>query len=1047
MIITQSTLSKQRHSNRADNDPILTRRGIAHAAARMGWVADGKYYSYRVSDEIRGGQRTRLKAIDRSKVDSAYLWGAGEAVTYYHPPNLQDAIAAADGLLYIAAGEVDVLTFMEAGANNVLACFGEGSVPDTLAADLSGLGVTRVMYWPDRDDAGKLSAGKVRDLLSGSGNHLEIKQLPEAVGKKGDTNDLWQLLNFDSVAFFEVLHNAPDLPLPAPEPKRPTFDSSSFGNQDTPPELIRDIASALNLQSDSANSKGWARKNVCCPFHDDKNPSATLNLKSGVLRCHSGCQTSFSPHKVVERLNIDWKRYYPEQPRKRRKSRQQPDGADAAPDENDISTWAQPVELPAFPAKHSVNLRYISDIDPALIGPTNLIKSPIATGKTELIIREIKRLDKVAKKRHSVLILTHSQPLTHNLTKRTSETAGLGFVCYDETDAGIRGLKDRIICTYDSAASLGRYYDLVFIDETDQFHRHLSSGTMKKDEANRAYTALKDIVGSAWKVYFLDAHLSATSVEWAQDIREDVNGVNTIENTYRHQWGSLLIQQYWSAVLAAALTAADGDTKGVVIPVNTKSQTRTYEALARERFKPEEILTVNGNTSSSKEARDFLRKLTNPANSGKSLYKALGIRVLICSPSVATGVDVQLETSGVYGVFTNQSWVNAFNIMQMMMRYRRADERHICIIGGKRRDNPKPTNWKDLHSHQEQRANSTARAADFGAHGVDALAGEQRSILKLQSMLDADTNVQGNDLFSYVVAVAQDEGFTIEYADGRDKLLEAAHKAIKEAIKQTDEDKTLPADVTHPDEYEAMRQRGNMPLEILESARYGVERWHIEHAAGQPITPDLYSLLRTRRKRADFIRLVDILDDVEHLKARDRNEAANGTLVIKRHHYTRNHDLLVMAWQAVFGNDYLNSTVEVTEADIKDRLETFIRLHLAEIQLYLDKRIDLSTTGINILRRLLKRAQMKLSRRQIMEGGERFMVYFIDSEHRDKLLAYGRIALQARKNRELEAITTNTYRDSLDIRECSNPYQPGKESPPDEGTHARWQAQIEAIPN
>ena len=169
--------------------------------------------------------------------------------------------------------------------------------------------------------------------------------------------------------------------------------------------------------------------------------------------------------------------------------------------------------------------------------------------------------------------------------------------------------------------------------------------------------------------------------------------------------------------------------------------------------------------------------------------------------------------------------------------------------------------------------------------------------------------------------------------------------------------------------------------------------------------------MHTRRKRADFNRLVDILDDVEKLKARDRSEAANGTLVIKRRHYTQNRDLLVMAVQTVFGADGLNSTAEVTEAEIEERLETFIRLHLVEIQLYLDKRIDLSTKGINILRRLLKRAQMKLSRRQIMVADERFMVYWIDPDHRDKLLDYAHIALQARKTRENEAITTNTYRE------------------------------------
>src|ERR1017187_2666407 len=34
---------------------------------------------------------------------------------------------------------------------------------------------------------------------------------------------------------------------------------------------------------------GRAQINVCCPFHDDKHASLSLNQDLGIWRCHSGC--------------------------------------------------------------------------------------------------------------------------------------------------------------------------------------------------------------------------------------------------------------------------------------------------------------------------------------------------------------------------------------------------------------------------------------------------------------------------------------------------------------------------------------------------------------------------------------------------------------------------------------------------------------------------------------------------------------------------------------------------------------------------------------
>jgi DNA primase len=38
-----------------------------------------------------------------------------------------------------------------------------------------------------------------------------------------------------------------------------------------------------------AKSDGWLKKPVTCPFHDDKNPSFTINIEHGGWKCWAGC--------------------------------------------------------------------------------------------------------------------------------------------------------------------------------------------------------------------------------------------------------------------------------------------------------------------------------------------------------------------------------------------------------------------------------------------------------------------------------------------------------------------------------------------------------------------------------------------------------------------------------------------------------------------------------------------------------------------------------------------------------------------------------------
>lgn len=60
------------------------------------------------------------------------------------------------------------------------------------------------------------------------------------------------------------------------------------------------------------HSQDGEKLRVCCPFHDDTNPSATL-YESGVMVCHA-CKENFSPWKWAERVGIP-EHLHPEKPK------------------------------------------------------------------------------------------------------------------------------------------------------------------------------------------------------------------------------------------------------------------------------------------------------------------------------------------------------------------------------------------------------------------------------------------------------------------------------------------------------------------------------------------------------------------------------------------------------------------------------------------------------------------------------------------------------------------------------------------------------------
>lgn len=1035
------------------NFRTLEARGIATIAKKYQWQpqnfrqnAGWIYPVFHYQTEAIIAKRWKAAVASSPK----YAWLPNKpqdpAASWYILPETKEAISAANGTAYLANGEPALLAYHAAGIKNTIATtLSEVGVPPVTVQVLQAMGIKRLLYPIDKDAAGEKSALNWRDALRASGVDYEAFSWGDSAPEKSDANDIWIQVAFDKNAFANTLKNLSALELPLPEIK--SFDDNSFGEKheknfdETPQGLIEAIASRLGISGWKNN--GWSQKNFSSPFREDNQPSAAINFNSGVLH-DFGTGESYSPTQVAKQLGIDWKRFYPQHKTRqavtsvtvKNQTSQNSSTPASTPEPSVTSVTVENISATKFPATKRVNLAYISELALSELGTTNAIRSPLATGKTALISKTIAMIDRF-QDNAKILVITHLQALADNIADRLSNDLEKPIETYRNIPMPYRRSVSRLVCSYDSLHTISDNWDFVFIDEHEQFHRHLMGGTMRGGEPARAYQKLVNIVQNAKRVMALDAHLSVTSVTWLEELR---GKVTAIENRFRHNWSHIMIQSYESEILMSAFAAASGESKGVVIPTNSRAKSQEYYQLAIERFGKEAVVVINGENSASRESQNFIQKLTAENTRGKTLREIFPkLRILICSPSLATGIDVQAEVSGVFGIFSQQRWVNAFNILQMMMRYRKADERQLTIMGAGQKSEIE--SWQDVLRQHTERAKNTAKAAAFDIYGLDPVPTLQTRILAHQAMLQADTDRHQMDLLAYVQAVAIDEGFSLQYGEAQNKGIREALKAARKNRKEQEKAAILKAEKVSPEEFEALQQDPDITQGKLQDARHGLQRWHIEFTAGQVITEDLYETLHTSRKRGDFNRLVDLLENIETLKKRDRSEAQVGVLLIKRKHFIRNRDLIDMAGQSVFGHRWVCSNESLTIGDIAQRLEPFLRTHYQEIQLYIDRRLDLSDEPIHIFRRLLKRVGLKLARKQVMIAGERFYVYVLDGEHRDKMQGYARIALNARQERELLQTRTNTQ----DKRDWSN-FDKSEFHGTTEDVYTRWKRRIEEIP-
>lgn len=224
--------------------------------------------------------------------------------------------------------------------------------------------------------------------------------------------------------------------------------------------------------------------------------------------------------------------------------------------------------------------------------------------------------------------------------------------------------------------------DLI-LDEVVQVLRHLlTSSTCSRDGKRPALLArFRELVRVARRVIVADADLDDAILDYLRELREDNTPVFLIRNAYKSKGYPVRYIQapdrtvIFSQVISGVKALEFG--KVLFVATDSKGTSKAIARLIAHECPEKRVLLINSETSGGDCEQEFIQ---NPdAVLARGEYD-----VIICSPSVATGVSIEIQgvIAGVYGIFTGASSIDA-DMAQALGRVREPVERVVwCASRG-----------------------------------------------------------------------------------------------------------------------------------------------------------------------------------------------------------------------------------------------------------------------------------------------------------------------------------------------------------------------------
>jgi hypothetical protein len=506
-------------------------------------------------------------------------------------------------------------------------------------------------------------------------------------------------------------------------------------------------------------------RSIHCPFHPDRHPSAFVvysRTGSVGVHCHACGSTSWVGGGSTK-PEAEWHEHYQKAV--------------------EMQQWLWSIdEATSMPAPSRAvagdgtevwlsNSRYLPPVD---IKPgITYIRSPKGSGKTEQLANIVKQLKAQGQK---ILLVGHRRLLLNNLAKR------LGIEYYLERGKGDGG--DASGCLAVSLESLPLYvrpaedkFDVIMIDESEQVVSHFTSKTLSKMRmASRSM--LEHLMKQAAYVVCSDADIGPLTSGLVFLMLEKGNPDHLILNRYRRgdagaddgATNDIFVYSNEGALLDL-LQQDVLDNKRCFVATNSKKKAGLINDMLELQNPELKILLV---TSATSELSHVKRFTTQPS------IESLKYDVVICSPSLSTGVDITFADEkpifdGVYGFFIEDITTH-FEIDQQLSRVRNPGKVAVWVSP---RSYPWETDPQVIRAELERNRDMAEQIVGYSDEGHPRYADD--AVLDLFAWILSTRRASLMNLKALLVALRSSNGWNVRtveapsatrlYGEARDQQL------------------------------------------------------------------------------------------------------------------------------------------------------------------------------------------------------------------------------------------------------------------------------------
>ena len=306
------------------------------------------------------------------------------------------------------------------------------------------------------------------------------------------------------------------------------------------------------------------------------------------------------------------------------------------------------------------------------------MRSPKATGKTyqlQHLVADYKAHGK------SVLLIGHRVQLLKSMANKLK----LEFY-KEQTHGGSIAPAHYAICinSLPRICALQKPYDVVILDESEQVLQHLVGGTLSKEKRKHIVNLFYRHIQDAKAVYCLDADLGELTAEAIRDLRGAGDSYYAVLNEYA-AGGSIKLYESRKNIISAVHEAIRAtcpvfvtsnsekynEAMGTTYPVFVTSNSKKYIDELSVQLKQDEIsfFKITSENSETSEVEHFIDDIDKNVQN---------YRVILATPAMGTGVDIQARFSHVFGIF--EANVNThYDFDQQLWRVRNPDQVSVYI--------------------------------------------------------------------------------------------------------------------------------------------------------------------------------------------------------------------------------------------------------------------------------------------------------------------------------------------------------------------------------